>query len=159
MGELDGVTAVALVLIASFVIDRSANGVLFLLSLVPVFCRRFPEPITKADPVERTMAEKKRKLAYFLIAGALGIGVVAWFGNVRLLYAMLGDQVNPLLDTVVTGLAIVAGGERLAVSLKFPGAAGTEESTTRPVEINGKLVLERPAGESPPREPSSSEHP
>ena len=89
MERLDGVTAIALVVIASFAIDRIVTGSLFLLSYSKAWARRFPEPASLEDEHARTQAEKRQKLIYFALAGFLGMVVLAGVGNVRILSALV----------------------------------------------------------------------
>src|SRR6266849_81197 len=114
MKHLDGVTVVAVILIASFAIDRVVSALLFLLSL----SKSFPEP-----------ASKKYQVWYFCIAGILAIFVIAYWGNVRILAAVgYPPDPNPVLDALLTGIVLVGGAERLATMLKLPGAAGAGPS-------------------------------
>ena len=154
MDRIDGVTALALVLIASFAIDRIVTGSLFLLSFIGAWDRRFPDPASVKDEVERARAEKKHKLVYFAIAGILGGVVLVWIGNFRILSAVLRSQdksfpsVNPVLDTIITALLLMGGADRLAQVLKMPGASGGEKSESKPIQITGKLILEQQSGKT-----------
>ena len=151
MEKLDGVTAVAVVLIASFAIDRIVAGCLFALSLSKAWDRRFPDPSSLPDESDRRRAEKKYKVVYFILAATLGVVVLAWLGNIRILSAMLHSTgstqpVNPILDTIVTGLLLTGGADRLAQFLKAPGEAGTQRAESKPIQITGKLVLDDESG-------------
>ncbi len=132
MKQLDGVSAVALILIASFAIDRIVTALLFLLS----FVRLVPE--AAAD-------ERKYKLIYFGLAGLLGTVVLAHYGQVRVLTA-LGIRIEPLIDTILTGIVLVGGADRIAELLKPPGAESQKEES-QPIEITGKLILEESAAQ------------
>ncbi len=142
--QIDGVSAIAIILIASFAIDRIVNGLLFLLSLFKPWRKWFPDPNTIMEPGERANAKRKQTVLYFILAGILGIVVLAWYGEIRIFKAVLGRDINPILDTIVTGLTLVAGADRIAEIMKLPGAPGKEKPSSRPVEITGKLVLENP---------------
>lgn len=85
---LDGVSAIALVLIASFAIDRVVNGLLFLLGFTKKWAHWFPEPKLIDEPAQRMAAEKRQKLVYFVLAGFFGMIVLAGIGHVRILTAM-----------------------------------------------------------------------
>jgi len=152
MEKLDGVTAVAVVLIASFAIDRIVAGCLFALSLSKAWDRRFPDPSSIADESDRRRAEKKQKVVYFILAATLGVVVLAWLGNIRILSAVLHSSgstqptVNPILDTIVTGLLLTGGADRLAQFLKAPGEAGAQKGESKPIQITGKLVLDDESG-------------
>lgn len=141
---LDGVTVLAVILIASFAIDRIVTGTLIVLSFIPIWNRWFPDPSQSEDAAGRSKADKKQKLVYFVLAAILGIGVLAWSGNIRL-FTALKFAINPIMDTVVTGLILVAGADRIAGALKMMGAGGPDAAAAQqpPIEITGKLVLEQ----------------
>lgn len=142
--KMDGVSAIALVLIASFAIDRLVSGVLFLLTWTHIVT----DPATAKDAGARFLAERWYKVWYYALAGVLAIVVMAYLGNVHLLRAMLpavSDASNSpflsVLDTLVTGLALMGGAERLSALLK--GAAPEKaDAPVLPVEVRGKLTLE-----------------
>ncbi len=144
--KIDGISAIAVILIASFAIDRIVAGVLFLLSFVKGWRRIFPDPALLEDAVARARAEKKRKLVYSGLAGVLALLVVAWYGQVRILKAT-GFATAPVLDTLLTGLILMAGADRMTGLLKTLGTPAIEkpEPAARPIEITGKLILEEPA--------------
>ena len=157
--KLDGVGALALVVIGSFAIDRIVTGSLFLLSFSQTWTRRFPEPASLADGPTRVLAEKKAKLIYFAFAAFLGIVVIAGCGNVTILTAMgvqpkwaaepgLGSWLFWLLDSLFTGLLLIGGADRIAQVIKMPGAPGVEKPEPKPIQITGKLIIEDPAGKS-----------
>jgi hypothetical protein len=135
--RIDGVTAITMVLIASFAIDRIVTAVLFLLSFVGAA----PDPASAADAAARASAERKYKLLYFTLAGALGVLVLGFYGQMRILSA-LGLPTNPVLDTVLTGIVLMGGADRIAAFLKVPGAAEAEQPAAQPIQITGTLKLE-----------------
>ncbi len=145
--KIDGVSAVALILIASFGIDRIVTGLMFLLGYFSKTWVRFlPDPDTMPDAVERVRAEKKHKLVYFIIAGILGGVVLAFLGEIRIFRAMGFDKTNAILDSIMTGLILMAGSDRVAEILKVTGTPGAEKSKSRPIEITGRLILESEVG-------------
>jgi TctA family transporter len=127
MKQLDGISAIALILVVSFAIDRIVTALLFLLS----FVRLAPD---------RAADERKYKLMYYCLAGVLGIVVLAYYGQVRVLTA-LGIQIEPLIDTLLTGIVLVGGADRIAEFLKAPGAA-PQKQEAQPIEITGKLYFQ-----------------
>ena len=137
---LDGISAIAVIVIGSFAIDRIVTGLMFMLSFAKPYARRFPDPATRNDASERLDAEKKQKLMYFALAGTLGIVVLAGYGEVRIFTALGFRNINYLLDTVATGLILVAGADRVEGFLKLGGQGGAR-SEPRPVEIRGTLML------------------
>ena len=135
--KLDGVTAIALILIASFAIDRIVTAAMFLLS----FALPSLDPTGIENATARAKAEKQSKLVYVVVAGVLAIFVVAHYGGVRILSA-LGIATEPLLDTVLTGIVLVGGSDRIAAVLKLPGATGAERPAPPPIQITGRVTLE-----------------
>jgi hypothetical protein len=135
--KLDGVTAIALILIASFAIDRIVTATMFVLSFA------FPalDPGSIEGPGARASAEKLYKLVYVTIAGVLALVVVAHYGGVRILSA-LGMASDPMLDTILTGIVLVGGSDRIAGLLKLPGAPDAERAAPPPIQITGRLTLE-----------------
>ena len=150
---IDGVSAIAVIVIASFAVDRIVTGSLFLLSFVPFWTRVFPDPkllAEKEDAVQRVKADKKQKFLYFTLAALLAIVVLAWFGGVRVFSVMGFPNINPVLDTIVTGLILIGGSDRVSAVMKMMGASGTAEKVeARPIEITGRLVLDEDKGQAP----------
>ncbi|MGH7768670.1 MAG: hypothetical protein ACREQP_14555 [Candidatus Binatia bacterium] len=139
--KIDGISAIAVILIASFGIDRIVTGMLFLASFCPPWTRLFPDPELIQEKAGRAAAAKKAKLIYFLMAGVLAF-FVAWLGEVRIFRAMGFTQTNAILDALMTGLILIAGADRIAEALKFPGFWSGEKSSAKPLEITGRLILE-----------------
>ena len=148
--KLDGFNAIAVILIASFAIDRIVTALLFALSYVKAWARAFPDPSLASDAEARVGAEKKQKLAYFTCAALFAIGILVWFGNVRIFYALGFTNMNQILDTVVTGVILIGGSDQIAaLLLKFSDASGKNKAAARPIEITGKIVLESAADDKP----------
>ncbi|MBL8220429.1 MAG: hypothetical protein JNL62_14445 [Bryobacterales bacterium] len=159
--KIDGVSILVLFLIASFAIDRSVRGAMFALSYFSFWRRWVPDSESPAsagphkegvlwtpDTGGRTdvaAPAKNQRLAYTILAGALSILVLGWFGNVRMLAAIGFAQVHPAIDALFTGLLLVGGADRTEALLKAMGAGQGGEpgrDLARPVEIRGSMVLE-----------------
>ncbi len=138
---MDGVTAIAVIAIASFGIDRIVRGVLFCLRFLPPIAKFLPETSTIEDPNLRVRAERRFQMSYYVLAGILGGVVLAYYGGVRIFDA-LNFETNVILDCVMTGLILIAGADRMSVFLKMAGGPGAEDSEPRPIEITGRLILE-----------------
>ncbi len=147
MEPIDGVSAIVVVLIASFAIDRIVTGLLFLLSFIKPWSRAFPDPATTKDTLERVSAVKKQKLIYFVFAGILS-GLIVYFGQVKIFDALgfEGKDEYDILDNIITGLILMGGSDRVAAVLKTPGAPGIDKSAPHPIEITGRLTLEEEGG-------------
>jgi hypothetical protein len=149
MAGIGGISTLVLILILSFAIDRVVKAVLFLLSFGGLWTKRFPDPLLLEDPTERAKAEKQQKLIYYLFAGFLGLIVVAIYGNVRVFRALGYQAANVVLDAIVTGIILMAGSEVISKVLQISGMGGASESTSQPIEITGKLILENKGSTKP----------
>ncbi len=93
-------------------------------------------------------AERWYKAWYYGLAGILATVVMSYMGGVQLLKALLPPAEGVLnasffrfLDTVVTGLALMGGAERLSALAK--GVAPEKgEAPAAPIQVTGKLTLE-----------------
>lgn len=139
---MDGITALSVLVIASFAVDRFVTGILFLLSFIPAWQRTVPEPATVRDPDRRSVSEKRYKLVYFTFAAVVGGFVLAYWGNVQLLNA-IGFKTTRLIDTVITGLLLMGGAERLSGVIKLPGERREEKAPAQPIQVTGSVVLEQ----------------
>jgi hypothetical protein len=131
-----------LIFVVSFVIDRAVTGLLFLLSYNTSWnrlARFFPDPRIMEDARTRMQAERREKLAYFVLSLLFAIVVLVYFGDIRILKA-LGHETR--LDFIVTAVALIAGADVLAKVLDMSGIGGKEAPAPRPIEITGSLVIE-----------------
>jgi hypothetical protein len=136
--RIDGVSAIAAILIASFAIDRVTTGIL---AFVGWLRRRGGH-----GGASTVIDADHQRVTYFVIAGVLGAVVLGGFGDVRVLAALGFVSVNPYLDALITGLVLMVGADRasdLLQRLDVPGAPGMKKPTA-PIEVTGKLVLENP---------------
>jgi hypothetical protein len=141
--RIDGFSAIALVLVVSFAIDRLVRGLLFALSYWGMWARRFPDP--ELDDVRSSpRIQRNQKLIYFLFAASLGMIAIGWFGRVRILGALGFTNVNPWLDILVTGLILAGGADRTEQVLKSLGASGSQADAkpSAPIEITGRLIID-----------------
>jgi hypothetical protein len=144
--------AIAVILIASFAIDRIVGGLFFLLAYSDDL-----RPLIDADSSGAALdplAARTRRLIYALAGGYLGTVVIAGIMGVRLFEVVqiaMPEKPNALVDTLLTGLILAAGADRLAEALKLFGegsAAGKKNE--QPIEITGRLVLEHGTAPQPP---------
>ena len=143
--KIDGISAIAIILIASFAIDRIVTGSLFLLCFVKYWTKYFPDPAT-LQPDARLAAERKQKLAYFGLSGILGIALLSGYGKLRIFSVSGFPDVPAWLDTVVTGLILVGGADRMAALLSGGSPFGEQKTPHQPIEISGKITLEDGTG-------------
>ena len=140
--KLDGISIIALVLIGSFAIDRIVRGLMFVLSYWKRWASLVPDPNDPATPIPR---RKHHQLAYFCFAACLGVIALGWYGGVRILSALGFFGVDPILDTLISGLILVGGADRTEAILGTLGAGGAEAAGSRdpaPIQITGTLVLD-----------------
>ena len=152
---MDPIKAIGVILIAAFLLDRVAAGYFFVMSYREKWRRNNPDPATVADPAERAKAERKRKLTYSIITGTLGTALIAGYLKIRILALtglVLKDQAtnlpeHPVWDTLLTGLILMGGADRLSEALKMLGGPSADKGAgaSKPIEITGRLILEEPA--------------
>jgi hypothetical protein len=131
--RIDGISVLALFLIASFAIDRVVRAALFVLGYLPAWQRIVPEA---------PAAGKNQRLAYVLMAGVLAVVVLGWLGRIRIRSALGFTQTDPMLDTLFTGLLLVGGADRVQAILDRIGGGPDAGGGGRPIEITGRLVLD-----------------
>ena len=119
--DIGGGSAIAVVVIIAFAIERTVTAVLFLLPFNHTWARYFPDPASVQDPGKRIQAERRQRLIYYSLASLLGL-IIAWIGNVRLLHALGLTDSRVVLDIFVTVLVFVAGSDILAQVTKLSGA-------------------------------------
>jgi len=140
-----GIQVAALIVIASFVIDRVTGATFFLLSLLDGWSRNFPDPATLDSPGERLAAQKRTKLAYYTFVGLLAAIFVFKFDIGVLRALQLGDYAqHPWLDHLFSILVLMGGSDQIAALLKSPHAGKALETTTpnKPIEVTGRLIVE-----------------
>jgi hypothetical protein len=138
---LGGLSAVAVILVAAFAIDRIVTAILFLLSFWGRWDDRF-NPLKKTGELERERAQRWQKLAYFAFAGVFSVIVIIALDGKGILYHIGFKQ--HWIDLVLTALILMGGAERLAELLKGPGASSSSASSDPPITITGTLQLEDP---------------
>jgi hypothetical protein len=146
-----GIQVAALIVIASFAIDRVSGGTFFLLSLFEIWNRHFPDPATIEDPIQEQSALKRTKLAYYCLAGFLAAVLVFKFDISVLKALQVGDPLqHPWLDHLFSVLVLLGGSDQIAALLKSPHAGKAPEGAShQPIEVTGKLMLEDGGRQSP----------
>ena len=145
---LGGLSAIAVLLIAAFAIDRIVNAILFLLSFWNTWDERFPDPAEVAEGKDRVRAQRNQKLIYYVLAGICSSAVIVALDFNGILYH-IGFK-SHWIDVFLTVLILMGGAERLAELLKTPGAPGVASaSEDKPLEVRGTLQLvDTPAKEA-----------
>ena len=75
--------------------------------------------------------------------------VVAIYGNVRVFQALGYQAANVVLDSIATGIILMAGSDVISKVTQLSGMGGTSESSSQPIEITGKLILENKSSTKP----------
>jgi hypothetical protein len=138
--NLNGISITAMIVLASFAIDRAKAGILFLLSSER-WENIFPDPTSlkfKDDDRGRALAQRRRKLLEFGVAGTLVIAALVAFPKARVLQAM-GRTPSDMIDVAFTWLILTAGSDRLGDLLKGSSGESSHASTPPPITITGEL--------------------
>jgi len=141
----EGVTLLAVLLIAAFTIERIAAGIIFVLTLLHIL----PDPELSEDATKRALAKKKCTLYHFLVSSLFVIPVLFYSGEFRFLDALgLGSRTDlarfPLwLDHALLGVVLIGGSEQMSAFLKMVGSPATgSRGGAQPVEVSGRLTLD-----------------
>ncbi len=134
----DPATLAALLIVASFAIDRLVSGCLFLLTYFQIL--RDPAAITESSVQRR--AEQRQKFLYYFLAAVLASVVVANYEVARVMRALGFQPYNLPLDFIVTVTVLLGGADRVAALLQSKPAEPPRETATQPIEITGKVTLE-----------------
>lgn len=153
----DGMSVMAVMLIAAFASDSVVRAAMFLLAFNPGWARAFAAPDRVSDPNLRASAERRQKLVYLLGAGVFAVVLLVGYKQLRLLQAF-DVGAPPVIDAVVTALVLVGGADRVGQILNL-SESPAPEAATQSLEITGTLVLDerggqalRPEREAPPPE-------
>ena len=131
VANMDATTAITIILIASFAIDRLVTLLMFFLPFAKHRAEQDPE-----------LLKKRERLTYIALAGVLGL-LLGYFGNIRLL-AGLGFSTNVALNAIVTALILTAGSDSISALLKKVGSKGIGDAEPKPLVVKGDLTLQRP---------------
>jgi hypothetical protein len=131
VASIDVTTAITIILIASFAIDRLVTLLMFLLPFAKL--RRDQDP---------ELQKKRERVTYIALAGFLGL-LLGYFGDIRLL-AGLGFSTNVVMNAIVTALILTAGSDSISALLKKMSSTGLGEAEPKPLVVQGDLTLKRP---------------
>ena len=129
----------AMIVVASFGIERVATGVFFLLSFVPQWDRAFPNAVGANSEKN---ASRRAQLVYFTFVGVLALYVVASVESLRILKFLLTDTENPRLDVAFTTMVLMGGADRVAELLKSSHSVAAAKPPPKPIEITGTIRLD-----------------
>ena len=143
----DGINLLTILLIAAFAIERVSAGILFLLQLFHLI----GDPDSVEDAAQRAHTKRKYTFYHFAVSSILVIFVLLYVGDFRFLDALgLGNRADlsrvPIfVDHLLLAVVLVGGAEQMSAFLKMVGAPGasTRETAAQPVEVSGKLTLEK----------------
>lgn len=135
----DGLSITAMIVLASFAIERLKAGLLFLVSSPGGRLTLVPDPATLKDEQKRARAQRMWKIVEFAIAGVLALLALELLPGIRILHA-LGAE-NSVLDFPFTWLVLTAGADRLADLLKSGDESPSSVPASQPIVITGDLRL------------------
>lgn len=133
----DGITLAAMIVLASFVIERIKAGMLFVLAGSGPWRRIFPDPSQLKDEALRK-AQRTQRVVEFFLAGALVLAALLAFPQLRVFEA-LGLSPNAPLDLALTWLILTTGSDKLGDFLN--GGRELARPEPAPVKIIGDVRL------------------
>jgi hypothetical protein len=133
----DGITLAAMIVLASFVVERVKAGILFVLAGSARWQRTFRESPELKDEALRA-AQRKQKAVEFFLAGALVLVALLMFPQLRVFEA-LGLSPNGPLDFALTWLILTTGSDKLGEFLN--GGRELAKPEPAPVKIVGDVRL------------------
>ena len=131
VASIDATTAITIILIASFAIDRLVTLLMLFLPFTKLRGEKDPE-----------LLKKRERLTYIALAGFLGL-LLGYFGDIRLL-AGLGFSTNAPVNAIVTALILTAGSDSISVLLKKMSGSSPGDAEPKPLIVQGDLTLKRP---------------
>ena len=132
--SIDATTAITIILIASFAIDRLVTLLMLFLPFTKLHGDKDPE-----------LLKKRERFTYLALAGFFGL-LLGYFGDIRLL-AGLGFSTNAPVNAIVTALILTAGSDSISALLKKMGGSSPGEAEPKPLVVHGDLTLKRPERE------------
>jgi len=129
--SIDATTAITIILIASFAIDRMVTLLMLFLPFTKLHGEKDPE-----------LLKKRERFTYIALAGLLGL-LLGYFGDIRLL-AGLGFSTNAPVNAIVTALILTAGSDSISALLKKMGGSSPGDAEPKPLIVQGDLTLKRP---------------
>lgn len=139
----DPVTAVTLLLLAAFAIDRTASAITFL------FSRPTGEKVTDGEAARKAW---NAKVFYFAVASFLAITILAVTDKIRLLASLgllegppqPGDPTQLMdlwIDRCVTFIILVGGADRISSIVRVPAGDSGKKERPEPLVVQGTLTL------------------
>ena len=158
--QIDGVSALTLVLIASVGMDQVVTLTLGLVSRLDRWASKklekwrehLPDPALLTG-IRQQKALKAQNVGYKVIAFVGGVSL-AGFGQLQMLEALWPEYggmlegiqgiegSSNLVDSLITGLVFMVGAEKAGAILKV---VGVDVDAEKPVEISGTLLLDADA--------------
>jgi hypothetical protein len=136
----DGVTIMAMIVLASFAIERLKAGILFVISGPKSWQKLFPDPTLEPDGRERVRAQRRLQILEFAIAGTLVAAALLLLPEARILN-VLGMKTTGLLDFALTWLVLTAGSNQLGDLLKSRDDLAGSAPAPQQLVITGDLQL------------------
>jgi hypothetical protein len=145
---MDAGKLIAMIVVASFVIDRIAAATFFLLSFSKTWDDWFPDPRFIGDERAKATAERRLKLVYYCFVGLLALVITsAW--HMRILSQLEIPAGGDGVDWLFTAIVLTGGSGQIAELLRAPhtGKLPTP-AAPEPLKINGSITLHEAATEA-----------
>lgn len=144
---MDAGLLIAMIVVASFVIDRIAAATFFLLSFSSAWDRWFPDPRFITEERAKAAAERRLKLIYYCFVGALALIITqAW--DMRILSQLKLPAGSPFVDWLFTAIVLMGGSGQIAELLRAPHTGKLPAQAPEPLKIAGSITLHDAAPEA-----------
>ncbi|MEP2031223.1 MAG: hypothetical protein ABJI96_21190 [Paracoccaceae bacterium] len=148
---MNATSALVLIMILAFSTDRLAKAILFGLSYAPQWKRHLRDPELISNKIEKYKMKRRYLIAYAVISGVIALLAVWWFPELRIIGIILRGDPSPFIDIAISTLVIMGGSDLVGRIVQISGigdigpqsGAGRQTEADRPMEIHGRLVLEK----------------
>lgn len=156
---MNATSALVLIMILAFAVDRIGKAVLFALGQIPWWARRFPDPAGIADKAAAAKARRRGVIAYSALVGSMAAAAAWFFPETRLVSMLIIGDSHIVIDMIVTVTVLMGGSDLVGRVIQFAGmfdedgegGGGRAPRAGRdgPIEVVGRVTLDdhgRPAG-------------
>ena len=152
---MDTTKIVANYVLLAFLVERLTNGLAILLSYSKGWRARFA-PEAEFDAVRRGDVERNRRVVLFFLGAAVAV-IGALLARLELLASFGVTVGSPVVDRIVSGLLIAAGGDPIREFLQKRQERRDEPRLATPIVVTGTLILQQPATPATTEPPGDSD--